>query len=52
VQHFGYDFVYGKNTVFLENPSEKNIPEYCSNILPKISNEIKKIHSLSEVIFQ
>ena len=36
VQHYGYEFLYGINTVNKETPSPKPIPSYFEDILRKI----------------
>jgi alkylated DNA repair protein alkB family protein 8 len=51
VQHFGYDFIYGKNTINIENPSHFQIPSYCDTILEKIYKKINEIMLIDNIQF-
>lgn len=42
VQHFGYEFLYGANTVDLENPLLKQIPKDCDILWKNLSEKLPK----------
>ena len=39
VQHFGYEFKYGSNSINLENPLERKIPESASHICQRLVDQ-------------
>ncbi|XP_070503844.1 tRNA (carboxymethyluridine(34)-5-O)-methyltransferase alkbh8 [Chironomus tepperi] len=42
VQHFGYEFIYGQNTVDFRNPLERKVPEECDELWTKLDEECPK----------
>ncbi|CAD8149645.1 unnamed protein product [Paramecium octaurelia] len=41
VQHYGYEFIYGDNTVNINQPADKHIPAFLEDVRAKVSDLIK-----------
>ncbi|XP_037947447.1 alkylated DNA repair protein alkB homolog 8-like [Teleopsis dalmanni] len=44
VQHFGYEFIYGKNNVDINRPLDKQIPTACDILWPRLQLEAEKLN--------